>query len=194
MTGTSCRIGILLAIPMTPAFAQEHWASDSFTEEVAIKFAGTWVHGASSIPSALRDSIVSDTVVLRLYSDLLLGRRNSDLPWDPSTAMYFLAMSGDPQWIPVLDLYTRDPPRPCYDGCLPMAAYGLALHPGDSTATARLEELAVAGTYAQRHDLIGALTLVRDSSALALLAQMNTAGLTASDTSRIRHALEEGPQ
>ena len=138
-------------------------------EARALSYASTWLHGLGSIPDSLRLYMEANRAGTDAIDEVLLGRRRRLPEFNTAVALWWLADSGRPEYLPTLLRFAGDTNR----DVATMAIYGLARHSGDPAARARLLELDVSAPGEVRNNMMAGLALVNDSSARSLLAVMS---------------------
>jgi hypothetical protein len=159
-----CTVLLLLGAPLHAMVAQQR-----VTKEVALSFLAP-IHGVSSFSPVMRDRIASDSAIIRLYADILEGREPEPDYWYPSVALWWLAESRDPQYVPLFVRFTESESA---SEEFSAAAYGLAQHANLAVAAQRLRELAATASRAQKVEIAVALMYVNSNATRAILQLMD---------------------
>lgn len=155
-----------LALSAGSSFAQ---VPDNVAEE-NLRFAARPTHGVNSISAADFDRVLSDTAFLHWLADLLTGEESSTFPWSPPVALWWLAQSGDDEYIPIfLDWAERDDTD--LGDQFAMVAHGLAAHAKVPTIRARIRALALERPNNRRW-IVESLALVGDTAAHNVLRDL----------------------
>lgn len=185
VAATAC---MLVGFP-GPAFAQVPPGVDSRL----ISRAGRPMHGVSSIPADVRNATVADTALMDWFAALLTGERVSDAPWVPAIALWWLAQTGNPDYLPVfLEWANRDEADRGDQGA--MVALGLARHASDPRAQRALLNLGRHGSAFTRQGIVGALVMNNDTLSRRLLRELRDESLLADRDSLVGLVLDAPPR
>jgi hypothetical protein len=147
--------------------------------------ASTWHHGLGSIPDSLRVCMAANRAATDLIEEVLLGRRQAPPEFNTAVALWWLADSGRPEYLPTLLHFAGDTNLDVAS----VAGYGLARHTGRERVRARLLEVYALATGMVRNNMVASLAIVNDSSARSLLAEIDRRDLQPYTIQRIEQAL-----
>lgn len=152
-------------------------ADRALTESEAIAYIPQMVDGALCVSPAERARIARDTGALRLYADVVMGRRHIEYT-DAFSALGWLESSDDPE--PYLPIFLAlAAPDTADDARFQYAALGLLrLAPTHAVAREALAAVAEHGGWRQRVTLTEYLVHSSDSTARALLCAHRSALLS----------------
>lgn len=160
--------------------------AQDFAPSTVLQFARLPRHGFQSFSSADRLRIAKDAPTLAFFAGLLKGTERTAAAWDSAAVIWWLAESGDAQYVPIFLEGSR---RPDTSAVFTVAAYGLVRSSGVPAASRRIEELMRRGTDRARANTVALLTVVNDTSARRLLRGALSLGLDAALAERADRAL-----
>jgi hypothetical protein len=153
------------------------------------------IHGVISWGPAIRQHVVSDRHALDVYASLLDGTSTTTVRWNPYVALYWLAESGEPKYVPILLRFSKPSAnQPPIENQLMgfVAAYGPARDAAVDDAANRLRAMARDDDPTQRRLAVHALVQVNDTVTRALIREIPTAQLPPAVRQEVADALR-GP-
>ena len=159
--------------------------NELLSEEQALGYAGLWIHGVSSVPDEERLLVAADRGAIALYAALLEGRRTGT--FHRQTALWWVAESGDPAYVPLLLRLATDEAD---DLEYWPAVYGLAKSASVPAARERLLALARSASQRERRGIVlSTLAGVNDKAARAVLRVIDRTSLSADGQRRLEAIL-----
>lgn len=155
------------------------------TDEAVRLYASSWFHGLEGIPDSLRLLLAPDRRFTDRLEDILVGRREAPPGFDNGVAIWWLADSGRPEYVPTFLRFSRD----ANGDVATVSIYGLTNHLDNESVRTRLLEIDASGANDVRHNMAILLTLVNDTHARILLASMRRQHLSNETIQRIERAL-----
>lgn len=178
--------GLVMRTCLLPVVAVSACATALSSDEARVlSYASTWHHGLSSIPDSLRLYMEANRATTDVIEEVLLGRRRRSPEFNTAVALWWLADSGRPEYLPTLLRFAGDTNLDVANS----AAYGLARHIGRAHVRARFLEVYASAQGMVRHNMAAALAIVNDSSARSLLAEMSRRDLQPYTIQMIEQAL-----
>lgn len=159
-------------------------------EARALSYASTWLHGIGAIPDSLRLYMEANRAGTDAIEEVLLGRRRRSPEFNTAVALWWLADSGRPEYLPTLLRFAGDTNLDVGS----FAAYGLARHTAREEVRARLLEVYTSAPRDIRNNMAASLAIVNDSSARSVLAEMSRRDLRPDIIRTIELALSTPPR
>jgi len=165
-------------------------AQERVPTDTVLMYAHTQLHGMPSIAEPMKARILADPNALRVLAGLLDGTQKA-AHWDRASALWWLAASAEPRFVPVLLRFATDDVAEHDVPSYMTAVTGLARHAAtNASARARLEALARRGAAGPAgFAIVDALAKVNDATTRQLLKQVPRAGFTAEAQQLIVDAL-----
>lgn len=160
-------IGVTAALFFGAASTAE--CQDSIPEHLLARHAGHGDHGVGGIPQSLRTRIRASPAAIAFYADILEGKRQVSRS-DTGTLLWWLAESGDPQYVPLLlEHATAETFKRSHSEFI-SAVYGLARHAATQpVAFDRLIQFAAMPSSIDAHWIAMVLVHVNDSASREIL-------------------------
>jgi hypothetical protein len=139
------------------------------------------------IPSTVRQRVLADPNAIDLYAQLLHGRHESGRHWDTTVVLWWLAESGQPTYAPLFSQYADSTRHRL--GIVQMALYGLARTASVDASASRLRVFSRSDRPIVQQMTIAALMTVNDTITRALLREVPTDRIPATQHALVVRAL-----
>lgn len=161
-------------------------AQVTMTDEEALRYVRPLWDGIDGIDANTRARVRASPTALKVYADVLSGDRVASFPFDTVVALWWLAESDEPAFVPIFLRYAEPNQSefPRY-----AAIYGLARHAGRDDVRARLLALASDAPTGLRLRLADALMHINDDNARLILRGLRHDDLGPRTPAMIRQVL-----
>jgi hypothetical protein len=181
-----CHLGLVLLAFVSMTFATRARAQVPMSEAEALHYVGRLTDGIDGIDAERRARVRSSPEAISLYAKLLSGERHVSGYVDTAAALWWLAESDDPAFIPLFLRYAGDDMSEFHRA---MAVYGLARHSSRDDVRLRLTVLGQSDSRRTRGQVTRALVHVNDEHARRILRDVSLDGMGPRMTQLVRRVL-----